>query len=178
MRLFLAILLPEETLTRLEQGVRQLRREGVRASWCRRETYHLTLEFLGEAPDPAPVRAAMERVTARPFSLRFTDCGRFRGRGGDVFWLGVEPSEPLLSLREHLRRELSEAGFTPERRPYRPHLTLARRLRHREPLGFPGPVPEPVAVGSFSLMRSELRREGAQYTELFRRELREWVGDS
>lgn len=176
MRLFLAIDLPEPVKRQLEQGAGVLRQRGIRASWCRRETYHLTLEFLGEVPDPAPVRSAMERVTTPPFSLSFTGCGRFRGRGGDVFWLGVEPSEELLTLQAQLHRELSEAGFALERRPYRPHLTLARRLRYREELSLPGPLPEPVPVRYVSLMRSDLRRDGAHYTEIHRRELRSWEG--
>ena len=96
--------------THLDGYKRQaLARRGVRANWSRRENLHLTLEFLGEVRDTAPVVEAMERVKAHKFSICFTDTGRFRRDGGDIFWLGVARTEPLMllqaQLHEALRRE-------------------------------------------------------------------------
>lgn len=171
MRLFLAILVPGQTKRTLESAIGFWRAQSIRASWSKGENLHLTLEFLGEVQDPMTVVDVLNRVSCCRFSLEFAQCGRFSGRGGDILWLGIQPSPPLLALHTTLHRELDEAGFSLEHRPFRPHLTLARRLRHQEELLFPPPLPAPVSVQSFSLMRSELRSDGPRYTELFRKEL-------
>lgn len=110
MRLFLAINFPEGVKNALSSGMTALARRGVRANWSRRENLHLTLEFLGEVRDTAPVVEAMERVKAHKFSICFTDTGRFRRDGGDIFWLGVARTEPLMLLQAQLHEALRRGG--------------------------------------------------------------------
>ena len=171
MRLFIAINFPDAVKDRLESAVQALRRQGVKASWSRRENLHLTLEFLGEVERAAPVITAMERVKAQKFSLRLTNSGRFRREGGDIFWLGVARSEPLMRLQAELHQSLRREGLRLEKRPYRPHLTLARRLRDRGETVLTQPVPDAVPVRGISLMRSDRVEGKVQYTELYWREL-------
>ena len=64
MRLFIAIAFPDKIKDRLKAGMDDLRRQGVRASWSRRENLHLTLEFLGELDSAKEAIAAMEQVQA------------------------------------------------------------------------------------------------------------------
>ena len=92
MRLFIAIAFPNKIKDRLKAGMDDLRRQGVRASWSRRENLHLTLEFLGELDSAKEAIAAMEQVQAAPFRLEFAPSGRFRRREGDIFWLGIQPN--------------------------------------------------------------------------------------
>ena len=158
MRLFVAIAFPETVKDGLEAGIRALRKQGVRASWSQRENLHLTLEFLGELDSPKPVIAAMEQVQAAPFSLEFAPSGRFRRREGDIFWLGIHSA-------------LKAQGLELESRPYRPHLTLARRLRDHGESVFPEPLPPAVQVSEFLLMRSERTPKGMRYTPLYRKKL-------
>ena len=171
MRLFFAIHLTERTRNSLIAYVRQLQQQNLQATWIRPENYHVTLEFLGEVERLYDVRLAMRRVEGISFCLRFTHCGRFQRRGGDLLWLGIEPSEPLCALQRHLHTALREADFPVEERSYFPHLTLARRMRYKGELS--SPQLDPMQVSSFSLMCSELYPDGARYTELERRELRE-----
>lgn len=84
MRLFIAIAFPDKIKDRLKAGMDDLRRQGVRASWSRRENLHLTLEFLGELDSAKEAIAAMEQVQAAPFRLEFAPSGRFRRREGDI----------------------------------------------------------------------------------------------
>ena len=117
MRLFLAINFPEDVKNALSSGMTALARRGVRANWSRRENLHLTLEFLGEVRDAAPVVEAMERVKAHKFSICFTDTGRFRRDGGDIFWLGVARTEPLMLLQAQLHEALRREGLRLEALP-------------------------------------------------------------
>lgn len=171
MRLFVAIAFPEAVKDELEAGMRTLRKQGVRASWSRRENLHLTLEFLGELDSPKPVITAMEQVQAAPFSLEFAPSGRFRRREGDIFWLGIRPNGALMELQKQLHSALKAQGLELESRPYRPHLTLARRLRDHGESVFPEPLPPAVQVSEFLLMRSERTPKGMRYTPLYRKKL-------
>ena len=91
MRLFIAIAFPDKIKDRLKAGMDDLRRQGVRASWSRRENLHLTLEFLGELDSAKEAIAAMEQVQAAPFRLEFAPSGRFRRREGDISGWAFNP---------------------------------------------------------------------------------------
>ncbi len=93
------------------------------------EDLHLTLIFLGElAPEAldAAVQAA-DGLCAGPVDLHIDRVGYFaRPR---VFWCGpAEPSPGLMDLHARLARALAQRGLITERRPYSPHITLARKV--------------------------------------------------
>ena len=91
---------------------------------------HLTLRFLGEL-SPDALRAAQlvgDAVRAEPFGLRFDQAGYFARAA--VLWCGpTQAPTALLALVTQLEQGLAAQGFIPETRPYRPHLTLARKFR-------------------------------------------------
>lgn len=90
---------------------------------------HVTLAFLG--PLTAPLLASVRRVPplASPgFELVFDQLGYWRG--SQALW--ISPSrvpEALIELEATLWDRLEAAGFERERRPYRPHVTVARKAR-------------------------------------------------
>ena len=109
---------------------------GVNTRLARRDTWHVTLAFLGEvAEDRGPdAAAAIERaVTARraaapgPPQLRLAGGGRF-GRGRfTLLWVGVDGDrEALAGLSRQVRRELKRDRLPYDDRPFKPHLTIAR----------------------------------------------------
>jgi 2'-5' RNA ligase len=93
-----------------------------------------------------------------------------------VVWLGVEePGGTLLRLQRDIERALSPLGFPPERRRFSPHLTLGRvrqgrRSAELEALGQYATQARvrigEMAVDAVYMMRSDLRPDGAVYTEL------------
>jgi 2'-5' RNA ligase len=101
---------------------------GVNTRLARRETWHVTLAFLGEVGDErvAEAAAAVERAAVGPPpELRLTGGGRF-GRGQfTVLWVGVA-GDGLDDLARRVRRELKKAKIPYDNRPFRPHLTVAR----------------------------------------------------
>lgn len=125
-RMFFA-LWPDEGVRR---GIADLSRAVVeRGRPVPTENLHLTLEFLGNVePDAVDAAlAAAAEVRGQPFQLHLDVVGHWRR--SRILWLGSQvPSPGLLNLQADLQRRLKEAGLSLEARPFRPHITLARRV--------------------------------------------------
>ena len=125
MRLFIAIALPEDLraqLSKLHQGVPAAR-------WVDPDNLHLTLRFIGEA-DGAQAQdldAALTQVRAERFDVTLTGVDCFgRGRKSRALWAGIAPCPKLDCLRRKVEQAARAAGFAPEGRKFKPHVTLAR----------------------------------------------------
>jgi 2'-5' RNA ligase len=134
MRLFVATYPPATACDDLERRLAGLNVaiaavQGVNTRLARRETWHVTLAFLGEVNEERfpDVEAAVGRaVDGRPApQLCVAGGGRF-GRGRfTLLWAGVEGAE-LAGLARHVRRELKRARLPYDDKPFKPHLTVAR----------------------------------------------------
>ena len=168
MRLFAAVSLTEEQRAALLDYQKVLKKSvpaGARVSWAREENLHVTLAFLGEIPDPAPVIRALKKVRAPSYRLALGGPGRF----GDVFWVGVSDGGGTVRLAEEVRRALTGAGIPFDPKPVKPHVTLARRFPENSPGGAPEAVPGEIAA--FSLMRSDRIGGQLRYTEIWKTKL-------
>ncbi|MFC0526695.1 RNA 2',3'-cyclic phosphodiesterase [Phytohabitans kaempferiae] len=136
MRLFVALYPPEHVADDFAARVEGLRvsqalRDGVNTRVAARVNWHVTLAFLGDAPDDrlADAATAVERAAAlaSPFEVRLTGGGRF-GRGKfTLLWAGVGGDISALGgLSRVVRRELKRARLAYDPKPLRPHLTVAR----------------------------------------------------
>lgn len=104
---------------------------------------HLTLRFLGPL-DPealARVEAAADSVTGlSPVPLCIDRLGHFPRSG--VLWAGPSvPGAGLLGLVARLEEALSARGFMLEERPFRAHITLARKVWRPPRLTWGPPIP-------------------------------------
>lgn len=125
---------------------------------------HMTIAFLGAVSEPrlGQVRQ-VPPIHVGSFGLELDHCGYLRR----ARTLTLEPRSvppPLTALYELLWRGLSRAGFERERRPFRPHVTIARRASaSREPV-------EPVVwrVRALTLMESVPEAGGVRYRALDR----------
>jgi 2'-5' RNA ligase len=172
MRLFVAIEVPETVRAEI-QAVAPQPGPGLRV--VKSEQWHLTLHFLGEA-DLDAVIAALTGLSFASFELRLAGEGQFRARDESVLWLGFEHSRELIELHSNVGRRLTAGiGYRPESRPYRPHLTVARRrMRHagNEVDGFLADAKNwqssPFLVADVVLFQSELTPQGPKYRERYR----------
>jgi 2'-5' RNA ligase len=184
MRTFIAIELPEEIKERIAAVQHQLRAAGPGANWTRPEGIHLTLKFLGEVEEekaPGIIEALQGACRGtEPLRLKIAGAGAFPNvKVPRVLWLGVQGDiERLATLQAAVEDAMERQGFERENRKFSPHLTLAR-------IKFPKPRDNWAAViekikdvdlGGFeaervSLMKSELKRDGAIYTEIGKMEL-------
>ena len=162
--------------------------------WTAPQNIHLTLHFLGDVDraDIDTISTALAATTSghQPFSLAIGRLGCFPNtRRPRILWVGILGNSVALSdLQHHMGEALQVAvDFSPERRPYAPHLTIGRvkgglPSRHLKQLS--QVIQEAQAgvsrlavleVAEVSLVRSELKPTGAVYTQLARGELNQTV---
>ncbi len=145
--------------------------------WVDPKLIHLTLAFLGEQPDERlPELDTVGRRAAaasHPGLLALGVAGSFGSRRAPrVLWVDLTGDLDALSgLHQALDNALRVAGFPTEDRPFRPHITLARRreqARGGAPVGWP-PIVEPKTfnLDRLTLMQSRLSPRGPTYTEVF-----------
>ncbi len=149
--------------------------DGDAVRWVREETLHVTLRFLGDI-DPGDVGrlgdCVREQTAAlRPFRLELGGTRPFPSKRRPVaIVLDVGPLARLEELAEAVERGVTAAGFDPEPRPFRAHLTLGRVRGKRFPVvtGSVTAAGESCDVDEAVLFRSELHRSGAQYAPIER----------
>lgn len=182
-RVFVSVGLSGEAREALVDAVERMRREvpeGIQ--WARPDGLHLTLKFLGNIPsgDVKPLlECVRETARANPaFGLQLRGLGTFPDRRKPrVLWAGVSGDlDALSSLQQTVEEGINALGHSPERRPFRPHITLGRPRRRVADgelarigavvSGLAPPVSVSWQVESLDLMRSELRPSGAVYTAL------------
>jgi RNA 2',3'-cyclic 3'-phosphodiesterase len=152
-----------------------------RARWVPRDTFHITLWFIGEASGSA-ADALLEQLRPplglSPFQLRLAGCGVFPPSGPPrVLWIGTtEGAGQMREIHERIRARLVPIGFAAERRPYSPHLTMARvtdpgrgpfAALRQTIAGTPAHCGGSV-VTAVTLFRSRLSSRGAAYEPLLR----------
>ncbi len=136
MRLFYALFLNDETLSVLQNAQRHLQDHVDSGSFTRRQNLHLTVQFLGETPRFDSAVAALDAVDFAPFPLTVQRLGRFQRRDGDLLWSAAANEKPLQQLNAALRTQLKRHGFTFDERPFKGHVTLARRVRFKPGVDF------------------------------------------
>jgi len=188
-RCFIAISLPDEVKAGLKELQAQLKPGGQTSiKWVDPYSVHLTLKFLGgvDGDKISPITAAMAEAVqgVPPFSLKVEGLGAFPNlRRVQVVWVGVSGEvDKLAHLQQRLESNLAGLGFIPEKRRFTPHLTMARvrdqvSAGEREALGQLIAETKFEAARSFpveavSLMRSQLTREGAIYSQISTAELK------
>jgi 2'-5' RNA ligase len=127
MRLFVAVPLATPVVHELSATSARLRsgEDGLR--WSAPESWHITLQFLGNA-NQDQYDCIVERLSELHLPvvrIRIAGLGFFDRAG--VFFADVKPTPELLLLQKRVAKATEVCGFIPEMRPYRPHVTLARR---------------------------------------------------
>jgi RNA 2',3'-cyclic 3'-phosphodiesterase len=181
-RLFIAIELPLDLLRVVEKTQSDLKRSipANAARWVSPSGIHLTLKFLGDVPvrQIEPIIAGMQEAVRgqSTFYLSIEGLGCFpNAKNPRVLWLGLTGNvRQLATLQSSIEAQIAPMGYPTEDRGFHPHLTLARAAREarREEVAAMGKAAERGigALGSWrvdavSLMRSQLRPEGALYTQ-------------
>lgn len=153
MRLFVAVRPPAEVVGHADAALAPVRAGHPDLRWVPAERWHLTLAFYGEVPDDAVdrLRRTVRRGVAAShrLHLQLSGAGQFSRR---AVWLGFVGD--LVGLRGLAR------SVALDRRPYRPHLTVAR-IRGETDAGpavselaaYAGPA---WTAGSVHLVRSRL----------------------
>jgi 2'-5' RNA ligase len=174
LRLFVALELPEAT----REALAALRPDPEIWRPVAPQSLHVTLAFLGSRPQEdvaliEPVVAAEAGGPAPPLSLG--DVLLLPPRRARVLTVAVEDHDgTLAALEARVSGALAAACvYTPEKRPFRPHVTVARlRPRMRAARDAPLTLDRPRFRGeAVTLYVSHLHPSGARYEALSRASL-------
>ena len=171
MRLFIAMTLPPAFLPLLEEAGAVFAAQARKISRTKPENLHLTLRFLGEVEE-GKIPALCRLVRGLPPGSRaaLSYYGSFQAREGLTLWAGLSCDPDLLAVARAVEEGVLALSFPAERRPFVPHITLARRaklkatwedIQPRLPLH-----PAPLGMGPVVLYQSQLHKEGPVYTPL------------
>jgi 2'-5' RNA ligase len=164
-RLFVAVWPSEPALAQLA-ALDRPSIEGVR--WTTRDQWHVTLRFLGELEDPAPVERAL-RQAVKGMGAPVAAFGEEVTSVGNMLWA---PVDGLTEVAGAVVEATKVFGPPPEDRPFRGHITLARQRSRTRGRGLRPAQGQPLAeswtVEAIELVRSHLGREGARYETVAR----------
>jgi 2'-5' RNA ligase len=142
------------------------------------ESIHLTLAFLGRRPatDVDAISTVLDAISPRAPRLALGDALLLPPRRARVLCAALaDPDGTLAALQARVSDGLEAIGvYTPEKRPFRAHATVARlRPRARAPRSLDA-APEPLefAGEALTLFVSRLHPSGARYEPLTRIALR------
>jgi RNA 2',3'-cyclic 3'-phosphodiesterase len=171
MRLFVGIPLATGVRSELSAVVARLRSGGDGLRWMAADSWHITLQFLGNTEQERYecLVARLGELRSMPAPVRLEGLGIFERAG--VFFAGVAPAAELVLLAERVMAATARCGFAPETRPFHPHITLARAkgqgrghpLRALETKIRSQPIFSRFVAREFLLYESHLSAGGASY---------------
>lgn len=136
--------------------------------------WHLTMRFLGSTDEVTYDRllaVVSDSDLGGSFSITFGGLGAFpRPIRATVLWMAIEAgSDRLERLATSAELAAQKVGFTPEDRPFHPHLTLSRIRPHQDVTSVIEqvmPVRMSLGVDRLVVYRSHLGGGRARYEEL------------
>ena len=175
-RIFIAIKIEagEVLMEVMSSLMTSLKSESIK--WTDPQNVHLTLAFLGDTEEEKIV-ALDSMLTGKclgfgNFEIIVKGSGVFRNINDPrVIWAGIERSEKLELLNDHILKGLREIGIEIERPDFRPHLTLGRIRHLKSDLALKDVITrynskliQRVQVADVIMFESTLLRTGPVYT--------------
>ena len=105
--------------------------ENEKIKWVDSQQFHITLFFLGDTDEEQiPYIRNSLREVLTPFSafnMHLSGLGLFKNiHKPRVLWTGIHQFERMKEIKTQIDRQMKALGFTPEKREFKPHLTLGR----------------------------------------------------
>ena len=178
MRTFISVSLPREIVNIKKMLQSTINSKGAEIKWVRDGNMHLTLKFIGYAPETSvdDINNTLKSVTEEfsTISLSLVGSGCFpRPERARTLWVGIDGElDKLDDFVDAINAHLEPLGFPIEERKFIPHVTLAR-------INYPQKqTPDitqflnttfaelPMNISRINLMSSHLFSKGAGYTIL------------
>lgn len=158
-RLFFALWPDGEIRTQLDNVALQLKNEDIRR--VKKSNLHITLEFLGEVSDETCQNLIDEisKLHGNAFSLELTHIGWWKKP--QILWIGSSIPKPLLNLVKSIKTCVEQQGLKPDQREYKPHVTIARKVKCKQALETQFTMQ--WNVSSFALIVSKSTDAGVEY---------------
>lgn len=166
MRLFVAIKFDENVEKELVRQINFLKKATTSGNFSSVENLHMTFAFIGESQKLTEIKAVLDGVTVNPFELKIDGNGRF----GSTYWIGAKGNDELSKLVEQLRNGFTKAGIDFDRKPFVPHVTIARNVVSDGTVKL-NTEPTVMRVKSIHLMRSDRINNVIRYKAIYTKEL-------
>ena len=171
-RIFIALPVPEEIKNELLSFKEEF--SFLPAKWVKKENIHLTLFFLGYLKNEEKIKRIMEigeKISQEQpsFFLSTQKVEFFPKNKPRLFWVRLNPSKDLLSLRKKMEEEFLKNSIPFEKENFLPHITLARikqwQLKElEEPVSFSErKIDFSFEVSLLEIMESKLKPQGPDY---------------
>lgn len=178
LRCFIAVHVPDEIRESIGTVIGALASTGADVKWVKPGNIHITLKFLGSTEEGLVERisgAVQKKISSRsPFYIKIAGTGYFPDRKRPrVIWIGISEAGDLGPLQKEIDEVAARFGYAPEERPFSPHLTIGRvrsgkKVKEMMELleRYSGRDFGTVEIKGVSLMKSELKPEGAEHSSL------------
>ena len=173
MRCFIAIKLPIEIKDYLFELQREIRSEYAKINFVHKKNLHLTLKFLGEINNKKieEIKERLKEIKFKHLEFSLNDVGFFPNEKSiRVVWISLKPTNAVIELQQKIDSEILDLFNKDER--FSAHLTLGRvkliknKEKFLERLGSLNIENKTFLINSFYLIKSNLKREGPEYTDL------------
>lgn len=177
-RSFIALELTPEIQKELARIQNELKKSAADVKWVKPDGIHLTLKFLGNVSLNLieEIKKIIDRMAGehKRFELKIGGLSAFPNiEHPRVIWVGIELGfDKSAQLTKELEKYLIKLGFLPEKRPFKPHLTLGRvrsprnRTQLKELLQSTTLLSKTIQVEKLVLFKSTLTPQGAIYEPL------------
>lgn len=178
MRCFIAVNLDDSVKNEIDNAITGLKKGDWDVKWVSAENLHLTLKFLGETPEDLvqKLKEKLPTIAAHHdiFKIRLQGIGIFPDKKRPrVIWIDILDSDKIVKLQEEVEVIATTICYNKDSRPFSPHLTIGR-VRSQKGKDMLLKAIETlkdkdfgnINVNKFSLMMSDLKPTGAQYTTL------------
>ena len=161
-RIFFALWPDDGVRIKIATNLERIEINRDKCRWVANSNLHLTLHFVGNTSiaEMKYLDRQAREFDAEPFELTLDYSGYFKKP--KVLWIGCQAApEALYTLHGILGEQISQCAYTPETRPYSPHMTVARKFSEA-----PGTMPfESVLwqVNRFVLVESISIPGGVRY---------------
>ncbi|MBQ7646306.1 MAG: RNA 2',3'-cyclic phosphodiesterase [Clostridia bacterium] len=176
MRLFIALEFPREIKDELYKSGVLLRLFCSSGNFTTKDNFHITLVFIGET-DQSRVKEIKQIIDGTEIKDRMEisigKTGNFR-RDDGLFVRFAECGRSVYKLRDELADALIESGFPIDKKPLKPHITMARKACLTDP-GAAEKInsiitPLSFVADSITLMRSDRINGKLTYTPVYKKE--------
>ncbi|WP_163101179.1 RNA 2',3'-cyclic phosphodiesterase [Peribacillus alkalitolerans] len=136
---FIALSLPESMKELLFAQCEKVKDTIPFQRWVHKEDYHITMAFLGSVPEGKAkecMKILEDRVAqCSSFSLVLSGLGMFGDKSSPrILWYKTDYEEKLMKLQSIVKQVCLDTGFILDEKPFKPHITLARKFSGVTPL--------------------------------------------
>lgn len=170
-RLFIAFALPSELRSQLTMASKLVREKTIGAKVVKNENLHVTLRFLGdrnpkEKNEIAKLLKSLESHWTDRFTLTFDRFTFFRSGHDATLVATFLGNDAICHFVKTVNGRLDKYGMPPEKRAWKPHVTIARRVNANsfDLKQLPLPAHIPFTIDTLTLFRSQFTTSGMLYT--------------